>query len=49
MITKRFIPEGWNEKTAILDKNNIEEKTFANRRITDKIHRTFIYIRRGGD
>ena len=25
MITKRFIPEGWNEKTAILDKNNIEE------------------------
>ena len=23
MITKRFIPEGWNEKTAILDKNKV--------------------------
>ena len=27
MITKRFIPEGWNEKTAILDKNNIDKIT----------------------
>lgn len=25
MITKRFLPEGWNEKTAVLDQNSIEK------------------------